>query len=116
MQTDILYKTAHNVRNLIQKTFRRKNFKKNSSTHKILGCTFEEFKTHIENQFIPWMSWDNYGAYNPKGKRTWNMDHIIPIDFAKTIEDVVKLNHYMNLRPLCSKENLEKRNNLVFFL
>ena len=31
--------------------------------------------------------------------------HIIPIADAKTEEDIIKLNHYKNLQPLCSHIN-----------
>lgn len=59
------------------------------------------------------MNFENYGKYNPTGPRTWQIDHIIPIDMAKTEDDIIKLNHYTNLRPLCSKENLDKSNKII---
>jgi len=59
------------------------------------------------------MNWNNYGVYNSKGKRTWNIDHIIPISLAQTKEEIIKLNHHTNLRPLCSKENLGKSNKII---
>lgn len=34
-----------------------------------------------------------------------NYDHIIPMSCAKTEEDVIRLNHYTNLQPLCSHIN-----------
>lgn len=41
-----------------------------------------------------------------------NIDHIVPISSAKSENDVLKLNHYTNLQPLCSKINRNiKRNN-----
>ena len=54
------------------------------------------------------MNWDNYG--NPKDgilkpNKSWDIDHIIPTSLAKTEEDVIRLNHYSNLRPLCSYIN-----------
>jgi len=36
---------------------------------------------------------------------TWDLDHIIPISSAQTEEDVYRLSHYTNLRPLCSFNN-----------
>ena len=83
--------------------------KKYYSTLKILGCSFEEFKIHIESQWELWMNWDNYGVYKIN-EQTWQIDHIIPISSAKTKEDIMKLNHFSNLRPLCSKENILKSN------
>jgi hypothetical protein len=54
------------------------------------------------------MNWDNYG--NPKDgmleyNKTWDIDHITPTSSAITEEELIKLNHYTNLKPLCSKFN-----------
>ena len=35
----------------------------------------------------------------------WDIDHIVPLSSAKTEEDLIKLNHYTNLQPLCSQTN-----------
>jgi hypothetical protein len=51
------------------------------------------------------MNWENYGKYNGELNYGWDIDHIIPISFAKTEEDVLRLNHYSNLQPLCSYIN-----------
>jgi hypothetical protein len=69
MKNDPLYKLKHNIRGLIQKAFKDKGFKKNSKAREILGCSFEEFKIYIENQFLPWMNWNNHGKYK---KDTFN--------------------------------------------
>lgn len=116
LNNDVLYRLKHNVGCGIRQAFKRNGFTKNSKTFIILGCTFEEFKLHLESQFQSWMSWDNYGK--PKNKllipsNTWDIDHIIPISTAKTEEDVVMLNHYTNLQPLCSYVNqLIKKDNV----
>ena len=51
------------------------------------------------------MNWDNYGLYNGKKDYGWDIDHIIPLSKAKIEDDVIKLNHYTNLQPLCSYIN-----------
>lgn len=113
---DPLFKLKLNIRNSISSYIKRNGFNKKSKTIEILGCTYEQFKQHIESQFEPWMSWDNMG--NPKDKvfeinKTWDIDHIIPISTAITEEDVIRLNHYTNLRPLCSVHNRWiKKNNV----
>ncbi len=114
IKEDILFKTKERIRNLIYGTFRKKNFYKKGRTADILGCSIPEFKAHLESQFENWMNWDNYGAYNPNGDRTWNIDHIIPVASAQTEDDIVRLNHHSNLRPLCSKENRYKSDKLIF--
>jgi hypothetical protein len=108
VKTDKLFKVRVNVSSLIRETFKNKKFKKNTKTASILGCSFEQFKQYIESKWESWMNWDNYG--NPKDgviepNKTWDLDHIIPIATAKTEDDVIRLNHYTNLQPLCSYDN-----------
>jgi len=104
-KTDILFKFKQSVRNLINQSFRLTNNNKNSRTVEILGCSYEFFKDYIEQQFEPWMNWENKGKYNGEFKFGWDIDHIIPQSKAITEQDIIKLNHYTNLRPLCSKIN-----------
>lgn len=104
-ENDILFKITGNIRNLIGKCIRENGFSKGTKTHNILGCSFIEFKIYLESKFEPWMSWDNYGKYNSQFNFGWDIDHIIPMSRAKTEEEVIKLNHYTNLQPLCSKVN-----------
>jgi len=105
---DSLYRITHSIRGSISNVLRTKGYKKSSKTCDILGCSFEEFKQHIESQWEDWMNWDNYG--NPKDgilelDKTWDLDHIICISSAKSEEDVIRLNHYTNFQPLCSYNN-----------
>ena len=61
------------------------------------------------------MNWDNRGLYNGEFNCGWDIDHIIPISLATTEEELIKLCHYTNLQPLCSKVNRDiKKNNLEF--
>jgi hypothetical protein len=50
-----------------------------------------------------YLFWNNHGTY-------WHLDHIIPISWAKSEEEVYKLNHYTNFQPLSAFENLAKNN------
>lgn len=104
LKEDALYKLKCNIRNLIRMSFKNLGHNKKSKTFKILGCTSQEFYCHIESQFLDGMSWDN--------RRLWHIDHIIPISSAKTEEDIIKLNHYTNLRPLWAIDNIRKSNKL----
>jgi hypothetical protein len=103
--SDSLYKFSCNIRSLIRQTFIGVNISKNNRTQEILGCSFEEFKTHIESLWEPWMNWENYGLYNGELNYGWDIDHITPTSSAKSEDDLLKLNHYNNLQPLCSKTN-----------
>jgi len=103
-QSDPLFKLSGNIRNLIKNSFNRyiaDNKKNSKKTVSILGCTFSEFKDYMSSLFTDHMDWDNYGTY-------WEIDHIIPICTAYDEEQMVKLNHYTNLRPLEIKENRVK--------
>jgi hypothetical protein len=67
----------------------------------ILGCSKPDLIAHIEAQFLPGMSWSNYG------RKGWEIDHIKPCaSFDLTQHDQVLLCfHYTNLRPLWRADN-----------
>lgn len=117
--TDPIFKLKHSIRTLISNSINNRGYNKNSKTKVILGCTFEEFKQHIESNFEPWMNWNNYGNWNgiPTEPNTaWDIDHIIPVSIAVTEDELLKLNHYTNLKPLCSYTNrFIKRDSINFF-
>jgi hypothetical protein len=107
-QDNPLFKLSSNIRHSILEAIKRNNTVKVKSTNIILGCTMEEFKIHIESQFLNWMSWDNYGNVCGTGLQyncSWDLDHIIPVSYAKTEEEVYLLNHWSNFQPLCSRFN-----------
>ena len=109
---DPLYWLRSNIRSSISTMLNRKGYTKNSKTIEILGCSFEEFFLYLESKFEPWMTWDNRGLYNGTSNFGWDIDHIIPISSGLTEEDIIRLNHYTNLQPLCSYYNRDiKKNN-----
>jgi len=111
---DPLFKLQNNIRGLIRNSIINKGYRKNTKTFNILGCTYIEFKKHIESMFEDWMTWDNYGKYNGSEKFGWDVDHIIPKSSATTEEELLKLNHFSNLQPLCSYINRDvKKNKLL---
>lgn len=89
----------------IYDSFKNNGYKKSSKTESILGCSFDDFKLYLESKFEPWMTWENRGLYNGELKYGWDIDHIIPISSAESEDDVIRLNHYTNLQPLCSYTN-----------
>lgn len=101
------------MRNILNKCFGTKGYIKNKRTIEILGCNFEEFKIYIESKFEKWMNWNNKGLYNGEFNYGWDIDHIIPLSSASCEEEIIKLNHYTNLQPLCSKLNREIKRNLL---
>ena len=76
--------------------------KKTKSTLELLGCTGIELANHLEKQFQPGMTHDNYGECH--------IDHIKPIvsfDLSDP-EQEQECFHYTNLQPLWGSENLSK--------
>ena len=106
MKTDPIYKLKHSIKNLVRICIKNGGFGKKTKVYHILGCSYDDFKKHIECQFIDKMSWENHGK--------WHFDHIIPISFAKTEEDIIKLNHYTNFQPLWAIDNIKKSNKLEY--
>lgn len=104
---DQLFKLRRNTGNLILASIKRQGYTKRSKTFEILGCSYEEFKSYIENQFTDGMSWENHTTNG------WHLDHIIPISYAKTEDDIIRLNHYTNFQPLWAEDNLKKSNKIL---
>jgi hypothetical protein len=76
-----------------------------SRLYEIIGCSFDYFTKHLENQFEDWMTKENYGNYNGEFNHGWDIDHIIPLSSARDVDHFIELCHYTNVRPLCSKQN-----------
>lgn len=82
-----------------------------------VGYTLDDLRAHLESLWEPWMNWENYGPYTLDGGRTWQVDHIIPQ--SKLPYDSVQHPNFIqcwaltNLRPLDSKENVEKGNRSI---
>lgn len=113
-QADPLFKLKQNIKSSIARSFLKNKLYKNTRTTQILGCSFEELKLHLESQFEPWMNWENRGGnVVTQPDTTWDVDHIIPLDSAEIEEDIIRLNHYTNLRPLCSYQNRFVKRNKV---
>ena len=111
IKSDSFFRLNRNYRRSCLRAFESISQKKNTQSLKLLGLkTWEELAKHLESQFYNHpdtgeeMTFDNHGFYG------WHIDHIIPLDSAKTEEDVIKLCHYTNLQPLWAEENLAKSN------
>lgn len=82
-----------------------------------LSYTIKDLKQHLEAQFEPWMTWQNWGTYNPKtwndndiSTWTWQLDHIIPQSnlpyTSMEDENFKKCWALENLRPYSAKQNI----------
>ena len=99
-KNNINFKLLWNLRSRVANAL-KKNLK-SVATKKLLGCSVEFLKQHLENQFKKGMTWKNYGQ--------WHIDHIIPcykFDLSKTKEQR-KCFNYINLRPLWAMDNLRR--------
>lgn len=102
--THPLYAIKCRLRCRVVSFLKSKGLRKNTKTAAMLGCTYEEFKAHIERLFLPGMSWVNFSDCH--------IDHIVPLDAADTEADVYSLNHFTNLRPMWGPDNIAKSDTL----
>jgi hypothetical protein len=72
----------------------------------LVGYTKGQLKEHLEKQFTPEMSWENYGVY-------WHIDHKIPLaifNYSTPADiDFKRAWSLENLQPLSATENIKKR-------
>ncbi len=71
---------------------------------RLVGCSLDFLRKHIEAQWKEGMSWDNYG------RGGWSLDHIFPcsaFDLTKP-EHQFQCFNWTNLQPLWEKENISK--------
>jgi hypothetical protein len=91
---------ANRIRALTSWVIKNGGYTKDSKTKEYLGCDWQTLKLHMEKQFLPGMSWDNIDK--------WHIDHVIPVCAARTEDEVRRVSHYTNLRPLWGADNLSK--------
>uniref|UniRef100_A0A0G4GB85 HNH nuclease domain-containing protein n=1 Tax=Chromera velia CCMP2878 TaxID=1169474 RepID=A0A0G4GB85_9ALVE len=116
---DIVYRLAQLVRRTVWRCLASVRDKcprsavKQKRTFEYLGCSSEQLKVHLERDFRPGMSWDNYGGSG------WHVDHIVPIMYPGSdgqrpdVDTQIARLHFSNLQPMWSEENLRKGNRFV---
>jgi hypothetical protein len=114
-KNDFLFKLEKNIRSLIYQSIKSKKYKKNTKTQEILGCSFIDFKLYLESKFSSWMTWENHGKYNGELNYGWDIDHIIPISSIFTEKELLELNHFTNLQPLCSRVNRDIKKDIILW-
>lgn len=106
IKTDPIYALKNTTRARIGKFVKKMGIYSREKSTKIIGCSWEELKNHLESKFKDGMTWQN--------RVEWHIDHIIPLSSAKTKEKVLELFHYTNLQPLWAHENMKKSNKLNY--
>lgn len=101
LKTDPLAKLRKNLRVRLYTALTQKQWSKKGKLKDYLGCSIEDLKKHLESQFQPNMTWNNYGDW-----------HIVPLASAKDELETLKLCHHTNLQPLWAKDNLTKGDTL----
>jgi hypothetical protein len=100
IEADPSLKIQGALRTRLRKFIRGNN---KSGIRNLLGCSWLQFRRHLEAQFTRGIAWENYGPH-------WHVDHIIPcaaFDHTKP-EQVRQCWHFTTLRPLEAKVNLAK--------
>lgn len=98
---------VQSVSSRIRELCKRWNFEKLGGRSKYLEADGPTYACHIESQFEPWMSWDNYGE-------KWQIDHIVPCEVLLPFfgrDDMAAeraVNQMCNLRPLEKSLNTSK--------
>lgn len=86
------YRVIQKLRKTINHAIKRTGNSKSKRVEDILGCSLEDFKEYISNQFQDGMSWDNWGE--------WHLDHITPLSTAQNEQEAYNLNRFTNFQPL----------------
>jgi len=103
-KTDPILRIKHahrrRVNNLIKAQFMAKA---HPHTRALFGCTYQEYKAHLEQRFQPGMTWDNHGT-------VWELDHIRPLSSFDLMDEEQQRQafHYTNVQPLFTRDNRTK--------
>jgi predicted transcriptional regulator len=94
------YRTLRTLRRLTRRCYKEPI--KESTCVSLIGCTQEQFRLHLEQQFKPGMSHENHGS--------WHIDHVRPLA-SFNLNDPLEVRaacHYTNFQPLWATDNLKK--------
>jgi len=103
---------AYRLANIVSATVRHAlaGRQKTKKTFEALPYTPQQLKEHLESQFQPGMSWDNYGSH-------WDVDHIYPQSLlpydSLDHPNFLKCWALKNLQPLGKIENIKKSNKIL---
>ena len=81
-----------------------KGVSKSASTMKLIGCTIDELRRHIESLFEPWMTWEN------QGRGGWDIEHIKACANFNLVdpEQQCACFNWSNLQPMEHIANIKK--------
>jgi hypothetical protein len=82
-----------------------RDWRSDCALRSLIGCSKSGLVARIEAQFIPGMSWENYG------RGGWEIDHIKPcasFDLTDPAQQAACF-HFTNLRPRWASDNRTRR-------
>lgn len=92
IKNDPLLSLCRRIRKLVWININKQGYTKRSRTFELLGCSKEELLIHL----------------GPKPEGAIHLDHICPCSQSIDEVELIKLQHYSNLRWLAASENLSK--------
>ena len=103
-------KPSYKIQRRLYNNFKRWFFKgaKSPRTERLVGCILQVCILWIEAQFLPGMTWENYGA--------WHIDHMLPWEYFNLFDEGThsKVMHYTNLQPLWGPDNIAKHSKIIY--
>lgn len=98
---------ARNHRARLYELIKRGFMVKKLNSLEYFGCRPAFLKRHLESQFKPRMTWENYG-------KVWHIDHILPLSKFNLLnhEECLRAFNWSNLQPMFGPENLSKSNRI----
>ena len=103
-------KPSVKIQQRLRLNFKRWLFKgaKSARTERLVGCIVQVCILWIEAQFLPGMTWENYGA--------WQIDHMLPWEHFNLLDEGEhpKVMHYTNLQPLWAPDNNAKHSKVIY--
>lgn len=101
------FKISIRMRDMVRRVMKAVGGTKEGASQNILGYSSHNLRLHLEQQFKPGMTWDNYGE--------WHIDHKIPISLLTLygVTDPAIINALSNLQPMWAHDNMVKGNRFV---
>ena len=101
-KTDPYFRMVSNLRTRLRNALKDQAVCRSGKSFELIGCDSASLRKHLEAQFLPGMSWANYGE--------WHVDHIRPCA-SFDLNDVAQQKEcfgFMNLQPLWALDNFSK--------
>jgi hypothetical protein len=99
-KTDVLFLVKERLRTNIRSSIRYRSSKKTRDSESILGCSWKKALVHLNIK-------------SPEDLSGKEIDHICPLNEARTVEELYLLCHWSNLQILTKEENRSKGDSLT---